>query len=417
MWEPTIEFILLGAVNVWKPVCLMLLALLLAGATYEKYPAIRKRIRPKRWPWEELNEEYFAAIRDVARSQLLTGRGGLSLRLDQMNRSRTETTLRSALKPRSRNSWPSATLVLGLCTSFCVFGEEKDIEAIEAFCRSIIDKDGAFYSQIAKVDQCMIGYSLLELAERTQEEQYVLSSEKIVNFLLNEHPTSQTGTLPYRGGKSRSLLLVDTLGMICPFLARYGEKFGVREATALAVKQIGEFVRRGIDRRTGLVYHAYSDGKEGKLGIGGWARGTGWFAIGLVNTLAHLRKKHEAYGGFAGQLRLLVGVIREYQTEQGCWRWTMNLPNAPLDTSGTAMLAYAIERGIEIGVLDPNLSEVSMRAMHGIILATDEQGVIGQAQAECWGVGAYPIYFGPAAWAQGPAVALSATILRRQKGI
>ena len=197
--------------------------------------------------------------------------------------------------------------------------------------------------------------------------------------------------------------------------SRYGKVLNVPQAIDLSIKQLKEFISRAIDPVTYLPFHGYREKKEGGLGIAGWTRGVGWFSIGLTDTLAHLPKDNDNYAVLSQQLNLLVSAVSQHQTENGCWKWAMTFPQAKIDTSGSAMIGYSIERGIEIDILDPDLSQISEHALKGIMKETNPRGVIGHALADCNGLGLYANYFKPAKWAQGPATALCAMILKKTK--
>ena len=330
--------------------------------------------------------------------------------------SRSEVFLRDILRGNYPfNFWPNSLLALSLVTSYSAFGDPKDLIVLEEFCNKIIDEAGNIRSELISVEHCMIGYTFLELSELTQNRRYLTASDTIAEFLLHKYKKSQTGTLPYRARGSRLTMLVDTLAMICPFLARYGTRLSCSEATDLAVKQMDEFIQRGLDKQTLLPFHGYAEQQPGGLGIVGWTRGAGWFAIGLVDTLAHLNKNHQNFEKFAQQLRTFSNAVRDYQREDGCWGWATTIPDAPIDTSGTAMIGYSIERGVDIGVLDQSFLDISTNAINGIISATSRRGVVGHALVDCNGVGLYSKCFRPAKWAQGPSTALSALVLKRER--
>lgn len=63
------------------------------------------------------------------------------------------------------------------------------------------------------------------------------------------------------------MLLVDSLGMLCPFLAGYGRDFQDRDAVALARTQLLRFVELNLDSDSRLPFHGYFAG-GGLIGSG-----------------------------------------------------------------------------------------------------------------------------------------------------
>jgi len=186
----------------------------------------------------------------------------------------------------TRDSWPNAVLVQALIES----GHTSDGD-IERYWDELIDTDGAWLKPPELLSQCMVGTSLLEWHERTGQARYRVAAQHLVDWLLDSHVRSSSGTLPYRP-EEPEVLLVDTLGMICPLLARYGLEHDNLEAIALAKRQLLEFLDYAIDTRSGLPFHAYRvdlGSNHEAFGLAGWGRGTGWLALGLAGTLAIAR--------------------------------------------------------------------------------------------------------------------------------
>lgn len=341
------------------------------------------------------------AVRRAARRQLLgSGRG-------------PETFL--GRKERANpNNWANAWLVLGMITCNRLRPDPNDQVAIRTFFDALIDEEGNLRHSLRLPDQCMIGYSLLEMLEWTGEQRYRRAAEAVANFLLREYPRNTGGTLPYAPDQPL-VLLADTLGMVCPFLTRYGVLAGVPEAVNLATAQLAEFLERGFDRVTGLPFHACHVSRDDRLGCCGWARGIGWVVLGLADTLIHLPAEQASHAQLERAFRLLVRAVCAYQLDCGCWGWAINIPGAHPDTSGTAFIGYGIERGIQAGVLDPEWSAASMRALRGIIRHTTAKGYVDSSLSEAGGVGIYPHVFGRTVWAQGAATALVALVLHREE--
>jgi len=375
--------------------------------------AIRRRRKSKqeplnRYPWTDTDGPYFETIRQVARRQLLSAAAPPQRRQWLSRRNG------GSQRPRDPNSWPNACLALGLVTAYRLFRDVRDLDVVTRFLDAIIDPHGALRRPLQQVDQCMIGFALSETHEHSQEPRYRQASDAIAQFLLEVHPKTESGTLPYTS-RIPSLVLVDTLAMVCPFLADYGTRFAVLEATALAVAQLDEFLDHGLSAKTGLPYHGFQLGGPEELGIAGWARGTGWLAVALADTFASLAPEHPARPRLAKAFRDLADAVKPFQTEQGVWRWAVSVPEGAVDTSGTGLIGYAIERAVAAGILDADWTDVSQQALTAIVRLTRQDGLVDRANAECLGVGLHPAKSGPAPWAQGPAVALAALVFDRQR--
>ena len=284
--------------------------------------------------------------------------------------------------------------------------------ALEKYCERNATADGTPVSDLRVIDDFTVGEVFLEMYQRTGKDFYRLGAQKMARWLL-AYPTNKLGTLSYRV-EHPDVLMVDDKGMICGFLIRYGAEFGDAEALNLGVRQLRIFLQHGLDESTGLPYHAYDLNLDRKFGPDTWLRGVGWLAMGLADALTYLPKDHEAHAKFAAALTKMLETLRTYQEPDGCWRWDVNNPVAELDTSGTAMIGYAVEKAVQAGAIDSSWQTLSENALRGVLRHTHPNGLVDQALGECNGVGHYAKSFKPSNYAQGPALALFALVEQRQ---
>jgi len=85
-----------------------------------------------------------------------------------------------------------------------------------------------------------------------------------------------------------------------------------------------------------------------------WGRGNGWVAAAMAETLEQLPPSDPRAAQYVTMLRDMASRLRELQGSDGMWRTSLLNPTAyPVpETSGTALFAFAIARGITLGVLD-----------------------------------------------------------------
>ncbi len=249
----------------------------------------------------------------------------------------------------------------------------------------------------------MNGYSMIYVFQRTKELKYKDALSKLANYLF-EHPRDKYGSLPYRT-KGASNIYVDSMGMICPFLSRYGKLTNNQKAVDLAVALLVNYLKYGIDEKKLLPYHAYNADSKCKLGIIGWGRGVGWLMIGLVDSLEYIDSSHNQYSILNRAFRDIVDSVIKYQHENGYFSWQLEALEGPVDTSSTSMVAYAIRKGINIGLLDESLSYNTNLALCALQEST-RNAIVGDCSAECQGLGLYPQKYDSFPWAVGPTTAL-----------
>jgi unsaturated rhamnogalacturonyl hydrolase len=377
------------------------LAGLLAVVAYEArlVPRLQNRLAPGLHLWTTAEAAAVAAVRRETRSQLLAARP--VPRFGSRPGLRLEEALALGRQPPPVNTWANACLAAGVLAGWEVTGDEADRTALRRFADRVVGLDGGFVEPLTGVEQAMVGPVLLALANGPDGGKYRAAAGRLADFLLKELRRTSTGTLPYGAGRP-DVCLVDTLAMACPFLAAAGTKLARPEASELAVRQLLEFGERATDPATGLPWHAYTAGGGAPYGLCGWTRGAGWMAVGLAETLVALPPHHPDRARLVALLDRLAGTTVSAQDQDGTWRWCLTIPEGETDTSGTALLAWAFERGVQIGVLPPERRVNARLAVDGVIRRTDDYGVVGGALGECQAVGQHPRVYGAYPWAQGP---------------
>ncbi len=389
----------------WRRLALLLGVSLVVGAAFEArlLPRLREKLSPPVWRWTRPDPAALAVIQAGTRRQLDALAPATPTGLS--SRSRLEEALSANRKSSAVNRWPNACLAAGLLATMQAGPGDPETQAVlQRFGDRLVAADGRLREPLRSVEQAMIGPLLLDLSKRPGGERFGKASTQLATFLMSGTAHSRTGTLPYDPERPETML-ADTLAFACPFLAGYARDFAQPAAAALAVRQLVEFTDRAIEPTSGLPWHAYDSGTGAGYGALGWTRGTGWYAVALAETLAALPEGDPAHARIAELLRRLYGSVAPRQQPDGLWRWCLSVPDGGEDTSGSALLVWAFERGAVAGALPVEAASVTAKGLEGIVRRTDQRGVVGQALGECQAVGHYPRVFGAYPWAQGPATA------------
>jgi unsaturated rhamnogalacturonyl hydrolase len=78
-----------------------------------------------------------------------------------------------------------------------------------------------------------------------------------------------------------------------------------------------------------------------------WGRGNGFAAIGLAMTLTELPRTHPGYAHALESYQKLMAALLPLQTRDGLWRNVLDHPGAYPEFSATAMIGFALQRGLE----------------------------------------------------------------------
>lgn len=310
--------------------------------------------------------------------------------------------LHQAVAPIDQWFWPQAMLVRGILDVICSEREdaarrEQGITVLQKYYDLWIESGQKIYY----VDNLMHGTNLLDLYELTGEKKYLDAAERLASY-LKDYPADADGTLGYRR-KTSNLIFADALGMVCPFLCRYGVLTGREEMVDLGVLQLTNFLNAGMDPNSGLPYHGYDSNTGVKQGCIGWGRAVGWLMMGLCGGLKYLPQSHPKYALLEDALDALQKELWKYQRADGGFSWLLPAVEGPADTSAAAMIAGALleidERNAETEIIHDVVS---------FLLQHTQNGNVKSASGECEGFGQYPQRYGVYPWGNGPVLSVLA---------
>lgn len=83
-----------------------------------------------------------------------------------------------------------------------------------------------------------------------------------------------------------------------------------------------------------------------------WGRGMGWATCGLTNALQTIPESHPKRQHLMDSYLGMMAALIPYQSSNGLWRQLVDYQDAWEETSGSAMFAYSMLKGIKFGWLD-----------------------------------------------------------------
>ncbi|MBW7457743.1 glycoside hydrolase family 88 protein, partial [Paenibacillus sepulcri] len=175
--------------------------------------------------------------------------------------------------------WQEAALLIGL-SEYADKNQDRDIEnEIRKYVKAKFDSGGNWVVKPRHIDGAIVAYAVMK-QQCIDPDGFKPAFDYIWEF-IQEH-IGDDGTVMYRKSM-KNYRYVDTIGFVCPFLVAYGLRYDKRECVELAVRQLVEYERHGMLDHHYLPSHAYHVDHKTPLGLYGWGRGLGWFAIGLMD--------------------------------------------------------------------------------------------------------------------------------------
>lgn len=281
-------------------------------------------------------------------------------------------------------------MVKAILEMYAITKEEKYLSFADGFTDYRVREDGTidgYDVNELNIDNVNAGKTLFELYDLTGKEKYRKAID-LVYSQIGKMPRTAEGNFWHKNIYPNQVWL-DGLYMCQPFYMEYETRFHDKKNCQDIYNQFFNVVNHMRDTETGLYYHAYDSSKEmfwcdkvTGLSQNFWLRALGWFAMALLDTIDKadktdrepLERMREIYTD-------LIDAMLKYQDESGMWYQVVNLGGMDrnyLETSGSAIFAYAILKGVRLGYLPESYREYGKKAFTGICekyLCTEEGGM------------------------------------------
>ena len=257
--------------------------------------------------------------------------------------------------------------------------DPKYLEFADAFIDYFVQEDGQILSYSPEeynLDNVNAGKTLFDLYELTGKEKYRKAIDTVYSQLKGQ-PRTSTGNFWHKKIYPNQIWL-DGLYMAQPFYMQYEAAYHNCQGCRDSYEQFLHVYDLMRDTRNGLYYHAYDDSKKAfwcdkvtGLSDNFWLRALGWYAMALIDTMDVMPPSMEEEKKQLGRIyKELIDSMLPYQDEEtGMWYQVVNrggiTPNY-LETSGSAIFAFAIMKSVRLGFLDDSYYVYGKRAFDGI---------------------------------------------------
>ncbi|TGX54421.1 glycoside hydrolase family 88 protein [Sphingomonas gei] len=179
-------------------------------------------------------------------------------------------------------------------------------------------------------------------------------------------------------------LWLDDLYMSVPALAQMGALTGERRYFDDAVRQVRQFSQRMFVANKGLYRHGWVDGMDPHPSFF-WGRANGWAIMAMVELLEVLPADHPGRPAILTQLRAHAAGLASMQSGTGLWHQLLDRPDSYLETSASAMYAFALARAVNRGWIDRRVyAPVAVLAWNAV---TTKVNAAGEVEDVCVGTG------------------------------
>tara|TARA_R110000868_G_scaffold96857_3_gene266401 strand:+ start:13800 stop:14957 length:1158 start_codon:yes stop_codon:yes gene_type:complete len=305
--------------------------------------------------------------------------------------------LKGDYKRAAIQHWQEAALLLGLDQAYRKTQDPTVKKNIDQYIARKIGSNGYWKEIPLEADGVILAYAIIN-SEAVDHDAIKPSYDAIYNLILTLKGAD--GTVAYKK-YSTNYRYVDTIGFICPFLVSYGVKFQIEEAISLGLKQISEFNKHGMLQDKFVPCHAYVVDSKIPVGLFGWGRGLGWYAIGLIDSWTALSDSHPDKEMLTASVISFAKMAISFQNENGSWNWIVSVKESRSDSSTTATLAWFLTNAATLKAITEESLNAKTKALAYLMMVTRRDGAIDFSQGDTKGIGVHSQEFGILPFAQG----------------
>ncbi len=273
-------------------------------------------------------------------------------------------------------------MIKAVLQMYYLTGDKKYLDFADGFTDFRVHDDGSidgYNPANLNLDDLNAGKTLFELYDLTKKEKYKKALDNVYSQIAMM-PRTVEGSFWHKQIYPNQVWL-DGLYMCMPFYLLYEIRFNSSKNLDDIKNQFDLVQKNMLDRRSGLLYHAYDCSREAfwcdrvtGLSNNFWLRALGWYSMALLDSADILMQNgigDEFFASLKDAFVRLIDAMLKYQDESGMWYQVVNMGGMTekgnyLETSGSAIFAYAIYKGVRLGILDKSYKIYADKAFNGI---------------------------------------------------
>ena len=255
-------------------------------------------------------------------------------------------------------------------------GDKKYLDFIENFVDYYVFEDGSIRGydlETYNLDNINEGRILFDLYRETGKEKYGKAIELLYSQLKSQ-PRIALGNFWHKKIYPNQVWL-DGLYMAQVFSTSYACERGGGDYSDV-VTQFTNVYNNMYDSQKRLYYHgwdysksAFWADKQTGLSKSFWLRADGWYTVGLVDAISYMTDA-VAKEKLSEIFRTTIEGLEQYIDPVGHMFYQVidkgGREGNYLETSGSAMIAYAMMKGARLGIIDKRFAEVGKSVFDGI---------------------------------------------------
>lgn len=292
-------------------------------------------------------------------------------------------------------TYPAAIVLDAAEILYAKTGKKEYYDYVSSFGEKLVTEDGTIKTYAIEkynIDLLNSGNVLLYLYEKEKKEKY-LKALQTLRLQIEGQPRTNEGSFWHKKIYPNQVWL-DGLYMGMPFYTHYTQDFTKGSDATKAyddiVFQFDSVQKNLLDKKTGLLYHAWDESKEQawadkETGLSPhfWGRAMGWYGMAMVDVLDYLPQDHPGRARIISYIRSFSDAIIKVQDKKsGLWYQVLDKPLADgnyEEATASAMFVYTMIKSVNKGYLPKSYKTAAKRGYDGIIenlISVDENGIV-----------------------------------------
>jgi unsaturated rhamnogalacturonyl hydrolase len=276
----------------------------------------------------------------------------------------------------SNCDWDVGVLAIGWAKAWQSTGQSLYLHQLQRW----VDGCLAAGEPVDHVNDGLLGYAALVAYAATGDARYLTFADRVADYLHTAERTPE-GALSHIAGTNT--VWDDTLISVIPFYLALSELPGRAAALETAVEQVLIHAQLLQNPTTGLYHHAWDATNGRYLGAVYWCRGNSWPMVAAAELLAALPADHPQRAAVLTSFQRQAAALALHQLPSGLWPTVVTRPDFYAESSGSAMIAYGLLRGVRAGWLDAaQFGPVAQRARFGLWQQVVADGTVRGVSAQ-----------------------------------
>jgi unsaturated rhamnogalacturonyl hydrolase len=285
------------------------------------------------------------------------------------------------IREGKENKWNyiDGCMITAILRLYALTKKAKYLKFADEFLSYYVKDDGSIdtYSvEEYNLDNIRPACNLFALYDYTGREKYRKAMDT-VRSQLETMPRTKEGNFWHKKIYPNQVWL-DGLYMAQPFYTEYERRYNKMSGCLDSFRQFENVKRLMRDEKTGLYYHGYDESRQmywadEKTGCSPnfWLRATGWYMAALVDTAEAMGEQmYYEYRTLQNTLKELADALLEYRDEDSHMFYQVidrkDAKGNYLETSGSALIAYALLKGVRLKYLPSRYADIAEEIFYGI---------------------------------------------------